>query len=199
MLKGLSGGTKLRPAVAGILLSGALGILLAGEEPRRSAPPTARPRPVLSGRARADLIVDRDRNSPNFVVPVRVDLGSVALDGELLVLGAYIARIDFDPAAVSYLGTEGGEEPRFATAPFATDPAIANAQGFVKLTAVQLDEIGPVGLVSVARARFRELQPMGSQTITLRLESVASALRRNDDGVAAPSLEVPIERTPENP
>lgn len=191
-------GAAIPRVAVGFLLLGLFSIPLVAQDPASaSGASTPRLQPVVVGQARALGLPDRDRHSRKVFVTVQIDLADVLLDGRPAVLGAYVARLDFDPDAVVYLGAEGGADFRFAAPPISTDPAIANAQGVVKLAAVQIDQTGPIGAVVVARATFLEVRRGGAQTIALHLESVATALRSDSAGVIAAPAELSIADEPD--
>lgn len=102
---------------------------------------------------------------------------ALSVDSADTVLSGYLLRVDFDPAAVEYVSIAAGTDPLFNTAPFATDAKKANADGHLKVVAVQTNRNAPVGEVSVATATFIEKRPDGASTIKIHLEQAATTSR----------------------
>ena len=157
----------------------------AGRPARR---PISEVRP--DGDARLITWPERDDERSLIVVPVTIDLQDVTLDDRPAVLGAYVVKVEFDPKRVTYHGVSGGDDPYFATEPFATVVEKANIKGIVRISSVQTNALLPIGMVNVARLRFSENVAGGSDSIKLTLESVASALEKDADGTYLRNLEI---------
>ncbi|HUO84345.1 MAG TPA: hypothetical protein VM534_04445 [Thermoanaerobaculia bacterium] len=110
------------------------------------------------------------------LIPVRIDLTEVKVQGVPVTLGAWVVSMRFDLSAVRVIGVGAGDGSPFGI-PTSTDPVRANTIGKLKLAAVQNDDINPAGIVDVARVLVRELEPGGAQTIEITLDSVASSVR----------------------
>lgn len=106
-------------------------------------------------------------HTANLKIALSVDSGD-------LVLSGYVFRVDFDPAAVEYVSVAAGTDALFNTTPFATDVKKANAEGHLKIVAVQTNRNAPVGEVSVATATFIEKRSDGASTIRIHLEQAAT-------------------------
>lgn len=145
---------------------------------------------VPDGDARLLTWPERDVKRAMIVVPVTIDLQDVTVNERPAVLGAYVVRVNFDPKQVTYKGVSGGLDPYFANDPFATAPAKANAEGVLKISAVQTNVVLPTGMINVARLRFTETVPGGSDSIKLSIESAASALEKDADGRFLRNLEI---------
>ena len=145
------------------------------------------------GKARILAPVQKDAQTDQIRVPVVIDIGEVLVDGRAAVLGAYVVDIVFDPAKVEFLDALPGTTKGYTDQPSATPHDVANRQGLVGIVADQEDESGPVGSISVATARFREIVPGGAATIRPRIGSLASALRRDTEGRFITDLEIPVE------
>ena len=140
----------------------------------------------ITGEASVVQTVQRLHNQRSrqalLTVPVTIDLTRVFVNGHNPVLGAYVARIDFDASAVQFLDASGGSSSYFSRTPFATNAATANAEGTVRVCYVQTDSLAPSGVVNVAAVHFRELAPNGARSIKVTIESLAAALERDADG-----------------
>ncbi|MEO8216510.1 MAG: hypothetical protein ABI718_05460 [Acidobacteriota bacterium] len=128
-----------------------------------------------------------------FSLPITIDLTRVFVNGHNPVLGAYVARIEFDAQAVEYVQAEGGTSSYFATAPFATNSPKANADGVVRLCYVQNDATAPSGIINVARVIFRELKPGGAASVKVTIESLAAGLERDADGNFIRDLQIDVD------
>lgn len=135
-----------------------------------------------AGTSRAEARAEINSTSGIVRLPISVDLTGVTISGKGAALGGYVARIDFDPAQVEFVGVKGGSSKAFATAPYATNATQANHEGLLKLTAVNTADRTASGMVSVANAEFREIQTGGRSSIHVSLESVASMLIRDASG-----------------
>lgn len=145
---------------------------------------------VPDGNARLLTWPERDVKRALVVVPVTIDLQDVTVNERPAVLGGYVVKVEFDPKQVTYKGVTGGLDPYFANVPFATATAKANAEGVLKISAVQTNVVLPIGMINVARLRFTETVPGGSNSIKLTIESAASALEKDADGRFLRNLEI---------
>ena len=143
--------------------------------PREDRDDTAR---VHAGAGRAERALGLVR------VPVEIDLTAVHA-----VLGGYVARINFDPAALTFVGAAGGKTLEFHADPAFTNAAKANAEGVVRIAAAQTSERGPTGKVSVAMLTFREIVAGGAESLHITIESAAAAPR---EGSSEP-LALPVD------
>lgn len=154
-------------------------VVLFSASPSPAAPPEGRARavarPAATTPADLDGFVESDRPARRFVVPVDVDLTGVVVDGLPAELGAYVLRLEFDPARVTVLSVKGGNAP-FADLPVATDLDKANAAGRLGLTAVQISSEKASGVVRVARVLFTEVEPGGRDTVKVRVHSLSTPL-----------------------
>ena len=133
-----------------------------------------------------------ERDSFSVRVPITVDLTGVTVQGRAVELGAYVVRIDFDPARVQFVEARPGTD--FGRDVVTTQIDRANAVGWVKLTSVQAGERGPSGVVNLTNASFRELVEGGASSIRVSVESLASTLIQ--DGGRSVTLSIPIEGLP---
>lgn len=129
------------------------------------------------------------RHSGVTTVAVTVDLSGVVIDGKPAVLGGYIARVTFDPAAVTYLGTDGGSDPFFHAAPASTDAAKANHDGQLRVVGVQTNPDAPAGVIDVASLRFSETRAHGIDSVRIVLEQAAASPRPGQTS----SARIPVE------
>ena len=170
-----------------------LGAFLAGAQATEARERGAR-RPITEavpeGVARLVALPERDAAEGTVVVAVTIDLQDVTVDERPAVLGAYVIKVEFDPAKVSYSGARGGLDPYFASDPFATNPAKANRDGVVRFSSVQTNGVLPIGMVNVARLTFVETASGGADSIRLTMESVASALEKDENGRYLRNLEI---------
>ncbi len=146
------------------------------------------------GEARLLSWPERDLRRALIVIPVTIDLQDVTVNERPAVLAGYVVKVEFDPKQVTYRGLSGGLDPYFANDPFATAPEKANAEGVLKISAVQTNVALPIGMVNVARLRFSETVPGGSKSIRLSIESAASALERDADGQFLRNLDISIRK-----
>jgi hypothetical protein len=146
-----------------------------------SAAAKERSKDEATGAARNETNVERGERG-TLRVTVDVDLTGVTTLGKAAVLGAYVARVDFDPAAVELLSVEGGRSAAFKTAPVSTDRLKANQDGMVKLTSYNTSDKTASGPLNVATLVFREKRDRGAQTIRVRFDSLASDLVKDSDG-----------------
>jgi hypothetical protein len=150
--------TTKRTFIAAAALLIALPAIAAQREDRE---PRAR---VHAGAGRAERALGLVR------IPVEIDVTSVHA-----VLGAYVAKVSFDPAALTFVGAAGGAAPEFHADPAATNAKKANEEGVVRIAAAQTSTYGPTGKVSVAVLTFREIVAGGTQSLKVVVESAATA------------------------
>ncbi len=180
-------------------------VVLFSASPSPAAPPEgwarAIVRPAEAPRADLDRYVENDRPARRFVVPVDVDLTGVVVDGLPAELGAYVLRLEYDPARVTVLSVKGGNAP-FADLPVATDLEKANAAGRLGLTAVQISSEKASGVVRVARVLFTEVEPGGRETVKVRVHSLSTPLMQRAssgstlraEGVAQAVYAIPVSQ-----
>lgn len=160
----------------------ALAVLAAGAAPLLGAPPAGAARPVARPEAvQPDELAtvrpgDESAQPRAFRLPVTIDLTDVKVDGAPAPLGAYLVRVTFDPAAVRLTGVRGGASKDFSTTPVHTFLEKANESGTVSLTAMNVKEDGPTGLVNVARLAFVESVAGGRETVKTEIVSVVTPL-----------------------
>ncbi len=160
----------------------ALAVLAAGAAPLLGAPPAGAARSV----ARPEAAQPEDFPAPRaegevarpaaFRLPVTIDLTDVKIDGAPAPLGAYLVRVSFDPASVRLTAVRGGATKDFSTTPVHTFLEKANETGTVSLTAMNVQEDGPTGLVNVARLAFVEMVAGGRDTVKTEIVSVVTPL-----------------------
>lgn len=170
-----------------------LGAFLAGAQATEARERGARKpinEAVPDGIARLVALPERDGSDGTIVVPVTIDLQDVTVNERPAVLGAYVVKVEFDPNKVGYGGVRGGLDPYFATDPFATNTAKANRDGVVRISSVQTNVLLPIGMVNVARLTFVEKVQGGADSIKLTMESVASALEKDENGTYLRNLEI---------
>ncbi|MGE5277479.1 MAG: cohesin domain-containing protein [Acidobacteriota bacterium] len=92
------------------------------------------------------------------------------------VLGGYQVRVAFDKTLLRFDSASGGTATGYAAAPVTTDPAIANANGSVTLTAAQTGAYAPTGLVHVAVLSFQVLDH-GAAALSPSPLSLSTALQ----------------------
>ena len=126
-------------------------------------------------------------------VPLAVDIQDVSVENQPAVLGAYVVRVSFDPRSVKFLGVDHDSDPYFSVRPYFTEAAKANGQGWVRITAVQLNTEEPVGMVRVARVQFAEIAAGGMATVKAELESASSALVKDSEGKFIRSLHIDVK------
>lgn len=151
----------------------------------------------IAGSARVTLIASP---VPGVVgttlnVRLRIDLSGVTGKSPTgastpAVLGGYQARVAFDKTLLRFDSASGGTAVGYAPAPIYTDPAIANANGSVTLTAAQTNPSAPTGLVHVAVLSF-EVLDHGAATLTPTPLSLSTALQPGPPAVGL----VPIPGT----
>jgi len=160
----------------------ALAVLAAGAAPLSGAPPAGAARSVANIEAAqpADLpslqAGDEIFRQKAFRVPVTIDLSDVRIDGAPAPLGAYLVRVSFDPSSVKLMSVRGGSASDFSSAPVHTFLEKANETGTVALTAMNVREDGPTGLVNVARLAFVEMEPGGRNSVRTEIVSVVTPL-----------------------
>src|SRR2546430_12624898 len=80
------------------------------------------------------------------------ELGLVRIPIEInvphAVLGGYVARITFDPAALTFVSAAGGASAEFHAEPAYTFTQKANESGVIRIAAAQTSPYGPTGQVS---------------------------------------------------
>lgn len=163
-------------------LTVALAVLAAGAAPLLGAPPAGAARPVARPEAAQPEDVAASRTEGDlarptaFRLPVTIDLTDVKIDGAPAPLGAYLVRVSFDPASVQLTAVRGGSAPSFTSAPVHTFVEKANETGTVSLTAMNVQEDGPTGLVNVARLAFVEKVAGGRDTVKTEIVSVVTPL-----------------------
>ncbi len=159
-----------------------LAVLFAGATPLHGAPPAgtarsisrleaAQPSELASLRAEDETVRTRA-----FRLPVTIDLSDVKIDGAPAPLGAYLVRVFFDPTSIRLTAVRGGEAKDFSSAPVYTYLDKANETGMVALTAMNVREDGPTGLVNVARLAFVETASGGRDSVRTEIVSVVTPL-----------------------
>ncbi|MEO8216429.1 MAG: hypothetical protein ABI718_05040 [Acidobacteriota bacterium] len=180
---------KKRLVVAILLVASMSSAVMAG---RRH--PVEHPVPGLAPFGEAILLTFPSLDGQgNLSVPFAVDVQDVSVDGQPAVLGAYVVRIKFDPKSVSFVAVDADNDPYFSARPYFTAAEKANAQGWVRITAVQLSAQQPIGMVHVARAQFRELSPGGAETVRAEMESASSALVKDSEGKFIRTLHIDVK------
>lgn len=125
------------------------------------------------------------------MLPVTIDLSSVSVDNQPVVLGAYVAQIRFDPKKVQIVSVERGTDGDFSrTPPITTSREKANEEGLLSITGVQTG-MSAASILNVANVRAIEIVPGGASTISIRLDSAATALHRHDRVEAV--VRIPVE------
>ncbi len=151
----------------------------------------------IVGEAQVSSVVQQIRSQrgrdEGFSLPITIDLTRVFVNGHNPVLGAYVARIEFDAQAVQYVESRGGTSSYFSTTPFATNSPKANAEGVVRLCYVQNDATAPSGIINVARVIFRELKPGGEASVKVTIESLAAGLERDAEGSFIRDLQIDVD------
>jgi hypothetical protein len=137
----------------------------------------------VSGSAKVTLVASPVPGIVGTVLNVRlrVDLSGVTGKSPAggttpAVLGAYQVRVAFDKTLLRFDAASGGTAAGYAPVPTYTDPAIANANGAVILTAAQTNSLAPAGLVHVAVLIFQVLDH-GAAALTPTPLSLSTALQ----------------------
>ncbi len=89
------------------------------------------------------------------------DLSAVqASDGSSPVLSSYSIPVGFDPSRVRLVSAVAGDSPGYSAATFAmTEPAVANARGFVTVMNMRAGAEDPGPRVELARLIFQPVRP----------------------------------------
>ena len=139
----------------------------------------------VSGQATSDLRVEREsRRSNTLTAPINVNLKLVGINGQPAILGAYVARVEFNPSEVEVRLVKGGASKAFSGDPIFTELSKANKDGLLKLTAWNTSDDSASGDVSVAKVIFRELRDGGAETIRISIDSVSSTVVKDAGGEA---------------
>jgi hypothetical protein len=160
----------------------ALAVLAAGSAPLHGASPAgaarsvAKPEAVQPDELTAPRAGDELFRPRPFRLPVTIDLSDVKIDGAPAPLGAYLVRVSFDPSTVRLTSVRGGEAKDFTSTPVHTFLEKANESGTVSLTAMNVQEDGPTGLVNVARLAFLETAAGGRDSVKTEIVSVVTPL-----------------------
>lgn len=146
---------------------------------------------AMSATAAQDRDQDRVRANTGRAVHER---GVVRIPIEVnvpnAILGGYVARITFDPAVLTFVSAAGGATSEFKADPAYTYTQKANETGVLRVAAAQTSQVGPTGKVSVATLTFREIVAGGAGSVTVTIESAASALPRDR---STTSLALPVD------
>jgi hypothetical protein len=150
---------------------------------------------TYQGKCRAVSSIEKESGSSVFNVPLAIDLSKVTLEGRPVTLGAYVLKVTFDPDRVTLLDVRGGTTEHFNSVPVSTYTDKANASGVLKIASYQVSNSGPIGLISVANARFQEKVAGGALSIHATIDSVAAPVSRDSIGrpIAQPALEIEKE------